>query len=154
MKRDRGKPVGYGCYYGTEKRKSYRQCRKNLKRYDTAFDDSETWSLDCSFIKFCLDQGVFKKSKECCRSYIHWGFNQELTEIDKDNILDDINSYKNNSLLSWWLAPRLDRFYNLTNGYPCDMTYDSWRNYIKSTMYEIKFGKFDLFINKISNFWW
>lgn len=153
MKRDKGKPVGYGCYYGTEKRKAYRQYRKNFKRYWVAFDDSETWSLDCSFLKFCLDQGVFKKSKQCCRAYVHWGF-VPVFEADELDILDDINSYKNKGLLVSWLVPRLERFCTLTNGYPGDMTYDSWRNYIRATIEEVRTGKFDMFIKKISNFWW
>lgn len=154
MKRDKGKSVGYGCYCGTDKRKAYRQCRKNFKRYWVAFDDSETWSLDYSFLKFCLDQGVFKKSKQCCRGYLHWGLYQEFTETDKLDILDDINSYKNKGLLVSWLVPRLDRFCVLTPGYPGYMTYDSWKSYIRATIEEVKTGKFDMFVKKISNFWW
>ena len=152
MKRDKGKPVGYGCYYGTDKRKAYRQCRKNFERYWVAFDDSETWSLDRSFLEFCLDQGVLKKSKQCCREYLHWEFDQEITKADELDILDDINSHKNKGLLVSWLVPRLDRFCVLTRGYPCDMTYDSWRSYIRATIEEVRVGKFDMFIKKISNF--
>lgn len=154
MKRDKGKSVGYGCYCGTDKRKAYRQCRKNFKRYWVAFDDSETWSLDYSFLKFCLDQGVFKKSKQHCRAYLQSGLYPTITETDKLDILDDINSYKNKGLLISWLAPRLDRFCKLTPGYPGYMTYDSWKSYIQETIEEVKTGKFDMFIEKICNFWW
>ena len=154
MKRDKGKRVGYGCYYGTEKRKAYRQCRKNFARYGVAFDDSETWSLGLSFIEFCLDQGVLKKSKCWTRAYKSLYFYEEISEADKHDMLDDLNSYQNVDLLVSWLVPRLDRFLKLTNGYPCDMTYDSWRAYIRATIEEVRVGKFDLFVKKISNFWW
>lgn len=157
MKRDKGKSVGYGCYRWTDKRKAYRQCRKNFERYWVAFDDSETWSLDYSFLKFCLDQGVFKKSKQHCHSYLHSGLYPTITEtdkLDKLDILDDINSYKNKELLISWLVPRLDRFCKLTPGYPGDMTYDSWKSYIQETIEEVRAGRFDMFIEKICNFWW
>lgn len=53
-----------------------------------------------------------------------------------------------------FLVPRLKCFKDIIHGYPVDMTFESWKQYIQECIDEIEnFEVFDKFFNKIYDFW-
>ena len=53
-----------------------------------------------------------------------------------------------------FIVPRLKCFKDIIHSYPCDMTFESWKQYIQECIDEIEnFEVFDKFFNKIYDFW-
>ena len=159
------KKLGYGYReFGTKEiRKAYRQCRKNFKRFGVAFDDSETWNLDETFMKFCWDNNIGRT--DFMKWYIsdkRWYTDYEKYDEELKNTLDGINlgftglyvDFRKHMKLCNFLVPRLVRFKEITIGYPCDMTSEEWDKYIESTIEEVKQGCLDKFCERFNNFWW
>ena len=161
------KKLNYGCReLGTrEKRKAYRQCRKNKKRFGVAFDDSETWNLDEVFMKFCWNNNIGRT--DFMKWYIsnkRWYTDYEKYDEELKNTLDGITNLGFSAMwedsrkhikLCNFLVPRLVRFKQITMGYPCDMmTPEEWDRYIESTIEEVKHGCLYKFCERFNNFWW
>jgi hypothetical protein len=162
------KKLGYGCReFGTKEiRKAYRQCRKNKKRFGVSFDDSETWNLDHTFMRYCWDNNICRT--EFMKWYIsgHYWTDDITTETYESGLKETLDSIERLyfsasyydmvklTKLCNFLLPRLIRFKQVTMGYPPDMTPEEWDRYIDSTVEEIKQHIFFKFFERFGNFWW
>lgn len=159
------------------RRKALRQCKRNKERYGVGFDDSETWNLDTTFARYMLSKN-YNVDKSILYALSTFGLsdmvnnlyalcplnNRDTFNTHYDNILNklltDINNLSDIDKIdiSNFIYPRLLRFADVTNGYPCGWNnitkHDEWIDYIKATAEDIKNLDFKKFILNIEKFWW
>lgn len=139
VRRTRPRPLNYGWVmkHDWEYRKALRQCRRNLKRYGAAFDETEVKNLFgsmCTFMQrnafpidkvlLCFAKGEF--NKDVCNRYpkLKELFSGEETvevidEIDAEfnkQIMELDDSYKQK--LIDYLLPRIECFTDTCMVYP------------------------------------
>jgi hypothetical protein len=141
-----------------EYREALRSIRRNHKKYGAKFDNSELWNLDntiykyvnlyglCEhpFLKECISnnvglynnywkqQGVTKEEyNKNCKMY--WEKEEELYK----EVNLQISKLTDKKFLDF-LLPRLKAFKDKTIGYPVDMTFEQYEEYLQSIIDEIE----------------
>ena len=141
-----------------EYREALRSIRRNYKKYGAKFDYSELWNLDSTIYKYVYNHKLcehpFLKSCSACESlsYGEYWKSQGITEneyyqnfkayVDEENKLcDEINleiSKLTDKKFLEFLLPRLKAFKDKTLGYPVNMTFEEYEEYLQSVINEIE----------------
>jgi hypothetical protein len=141
-----------------EYREALRSIRRNHKKYGAKFDYSELWNLDSTIYKYvyihklcehpflekCISDGSFMYSKywekqgvtkeeynKNCK--IYWEKEEELYK----EVNLQISKLTDKQFLEF-LLPRLKAFKYKTIGYPADITFDEYEEYLQSIINEIE----------------
>jgi hypothetical protein len=141
-----------------QEREALRVIRRNYKKYGAKFDDSELWNLDITiykyvhlyglcehpFLKECISdnigfynnywkqQGVTKEEyNKNCKMYL-----EKEEELYKEVNLQ-ISKLTDKKFLEF-LLPRLKAFKDKIIGYPVDMTFEQYEEYLQSIIDEIE----------------
>jgi hypothetical protein len=153
-------------------RKALRQCKKNKKRFGVGFDNTETWSLDWTFLIYLYNTRWIREHDEFLKAYM---FQKEdeyicdkynIPEYEYQNIfeieyklisdiftrINQLDDEKKKQLCDF-LIPRLIVFKENLHGYPGDMYPEEWDKYIDDTIEELKQLKFDKFEARLGCFW-
>ena len=153
-------------------RKALRQCKKNKKRFGVGFDNTETWSLDWTFLIYLYNTRWIREHDEFLKAYMFQKedeyicdkYNipeyeyQNIFEIEYKLISDIFTSInqlddEKKKQLSDFLIPRLIVFKENLHGYPANMSEVSWNEYIDETIEELGQLKFDKFEARLGSFW-
>lgn len=141
-----------------EYREALRAIRRNYKKYGAKFDNSELWNLDSTIYKYviihklcehpflekCVAGGSFEYSKYWERQGItkeeydeNWKMYYEKEKELYNEVNLQISKLTDKPFLEF-LLPRLKAFKDNTFGYPVDMTFEQYEEYLQSVIDEIE----------------
>lgn len=158
-----------------EERAALRSIRRNYKKYGAEFDDSELWNLDSTIYKYVKIYKLCKHPylKECISDnvgfYNNYWKQQGITEEEynknykvywkkEGELYSEVNlqiSKLTDKKFLEFILPRLKAFKDKTFGYPVDMTFEEYKEYLQSVIDEIETkGTCTLIYEKFNVLWY